>query len=138
MSTDPAETRIPVRILIAKCGLDGHDRGARVVARALMEAGMEVIYTGIRRTPEEVVAAAVQEDVDIIGVSSLSGGHMSHVTRLLELLEREGLGDIPVLLGGIIPTEDAEALRDMGVAEIFPPGTSTVEVVEKVRGLARR
>jgi methylmalonyl-CoA mutase C-terminal domain/subunit len=121
-----------VKVLVAKLGLDGHDRGAKVVARALRDAGMEVIYTGIRQTPEQVVAAALQEDVDIIGVSILSGAHISLMRRLMELLRNEGAGDIPVFLGGTIPIPDVPKLRNMGVREVFLPGTSLGRILESI------
>jgi methylmalonyl-CoA mutase C-terminal domain/subunit len=118
-----------LRILIAKPGLDGHDRGAKVIARALRDAGMEVIYTGLRQTPEMIAEAALQEDVDAIGLSILSGAHMALVPRVLELLEAQGQAGLPVLLGGIIPDEDIPALRQRGVSAIFGPGTTTDTVV---------
>ncbi|MCX6072183.1 MAG: cobalamin B12-binding domain-containing protein [Chloroflexi bacterium] len=118
-----------LRILIAKPGLDGHDRGAKVIARALRDAGMEVIYTGLRQTPEMIAEAALQEDVDAIGLSILSGAHMALVPRVLELLKAQGQAGLPVLLGGIIPDEDIPALRQLGVSAIFGPGTTTDTVV---------
>ena len=127
----------PVRVLVAKVGLDGHDRGAKVVARALRDGGMEVVYTGLHRTPEQVVAAAVQEDVDVIGVSLLSGAHMTLVPRLLELLKAQGADDIAVVVGGVIPDEDVRALKRMGVAEILLQDTPPNVIVETVRRLVR-
>ncbi len=129
-----------IKVLVAKLGLDGHDRGAKVVARALRDAGFEVIYTGIRQTPEQVVEAAIQEDVDVIGVSILSGAHMTLMKRLMELLREYGAEDIPVFLGGTIPIPDIEPIKRMGVREVFLPGTSLKEIVEMVRqaGLERR
>ena len=124
------------KVLVAKLGIDGHDRGAKVIARALRDAGFEVIYTGIRQTPEQVVYAAIQEDVDVIGVSLLSGAHIHHMKRLLEKLREAGADDIPVVLGGTIPLPDIEPLKKMGVREIFLPGTSLKEIIEKVRRLA--
>lgn len=124
------------KVLVAKLGIDGHDRGAKVIARALRDAGFEVIYTGIRQTPEQVVYAAIQEDVDVIGVSLLSGAHIHHMKKLLEKLREAGADDIPVVLGGTIPLPDIEPLKKMGVKEIFLPGTSLKEIVEKVRKLA--
>jgi methylmalonyl-CoA mutase C-terminal domain/subunit len=118
-----------LRILIAKPGLDGHDRGAKVIARALRDAGMEVIYTGLRQTPEMIAEAALQEDVDAIGLSILSGAHMALVPRVLELLAAQGQADVPVLLGGIIPDEDIPALKQRGVSAIFGPGTTMNAVV---------
>jgi methylmalonyl-CoA mutase C-terminal domain/subunit len=118
-----------LRILIAKPGLDGHDRGAKVIARALRDAGMEVIYTGLRQTPEMIAEAALQEDVDAIGLSVLSGAHMALVPRVFELLAAQGQAGVPVLLGGIIPNEDIPVLRERGVTAIFGPGTTTDAVV---------
>src|SRR5438445_11707736 len=109
----------PGRVLVAKLGLDGHDRGAKVVARALRDGGMEVVYTGLHRTPEQVVAAAVQEDVDVIGVSLLSGAHMTLVPRLLQLLNEQGAADIAVVVGGVVPDEDVAELKKLGAAEVF-------------------
>jgi methylmalonyl-CoA mutase C-terminal domain/subunit len=123
------------RVLIAKPGLDGHDRGAKVVARALRDAGMEVIYTGLRQTPEQIVAAAVQEDADIIGLSILSGAHMPICRRVLELVGERGLERVTVFVGGIIPTQDIPELKALGVAEVFLPGASTQDVVEAVERL---
>ncbi len=117
----------PYRILVAKPGLDGHDRGALVVARALRDAGFEVIYTGLRRTPEEIVEAALQEDVEAVGISILSGAHRPLVRRILEGLSERGLADVPVFVGGLIPDRDVGHLREMGVAEIFGPDTPTAE-----------
>lgn len=122
-----------IRILIAKPGLDGHDRGAKVIARALRDAGMEVIYTGLRQTPEQIVAAAVQEDVDCIGLSILSGAHMTLFPRVLELMRAQGLDDVILFGGGIIPDEDVPKLKEIGVAEIFTPGASTQAVIEYLR-----
>ena len=122
-----------LRVLIAKPGLDGHDRGAKVIARALRDAGMEVIYTGLRQTPEMIAEAALQEDVNAVGLSILSGAHMALVPRVLELLKEQGQGDVPVLIGGIIPSEDVSLLEELGVKGIFGPGTSMNAVVEAVR-----
>lgn len=122
-----------IRVLVAKPGLDGHDRGAKVIARALRDAGMEVIYTGLRQTPEMVVEAALQEDVDVIGLSILSGAHMALVPRILELLHESDMGDVPVFLGGIIPNDDIPNLKELGVAEVFGPGTSTEAIVASIR-----
>ena len=126
-----------LRVLIAKPGLDGHDRGAKVIARALRDAGMEVIYTGLRQTPEMVAEAALQEDVDAVGLSILSGAHLALTPRVLELMRANGQGDVPVFVGGIIPDDDAEALRAMGVAAVFGPGTPMSAVVEAVRQAAQ-
>ena len=122
-----------IRVLIAKPGLDGHDRGAKVVARALRDAGMEVIYTGLRQTPEMIVEAALQEDVDVIGLSILSGAHMALVPRVFELLRAEGLDDVVVLVGGIIPDEDVPTLHEMGVSAVFGPGTNTGDTIAHIR-----
>jgi len=121
-----------IRVLVAKPGLDGHDRGAKVIARALRDAGMEVIYTGLRQTPEMIVEAALQEDVDVVGLSILSGAHMALVPRVLELLRAEGLNDVLVLIGGIIPDDDAPALLEMGVSGVFGPGTNTQDIVQHI------
>jgi methylmalonyl-CoA mutase C-terminal domain/subunit len=122
-----------IRVLIAKPGLDGHDRGAKVIARALRDAGMEVIYTGLRQTPEMIAEAALQEDVDVVGLSILSGAHMSLVPRILELLRTNGQTEVKVFVGGIIPEEDIPALKAMGVVGVFGPGASTETVIEAVR-----
>lgn len=127
-----------VRILIAKPGLDGHDRGAKVVARALRDAGFEVIYSGLRQTPEMIAETALQEDVDLVGLSILSGAHMTLFPRILKLLQEKGLGGIPVLAGGIIPDEDVPALKEMGIARIFGPGTSTQEIVKSINQILKR
>ncbi len=122
-----------VRILIAKPGLDGHDRGAKVVARALRDAGFEVIYTGLHQTPEMIVTAAIQEDVDAIGLSILSGAHMALFPRILELLRQRGGEDIVVFAGGVIPDDDVPVLKEMGIREVFTPGTSLAQIVDWVR-----
>jgi methylmalonyl-CoA mutase C-terminal domain/subunit len=119
-----------IRVLIAKPGLDGHDRGAKVVARALRDAGMEVIYTGLHQTPEMIAAAAIQEDVDVVGLSCLSGAHMTLFPRVVELLREKGAGDILVTAGGIIPDEDVPKLKEAGIAATFGPGTSLEEIIE--------
>ena len=118
-----------IRVVIAKPGLDGHDRGAKVIARALRDAGMEVVYTGLRQTPEQIVAAAAQEDVNAIGLSILSGAHLPICRKVVELLQARGMADVRVFLGGIIPAQDIPELKAMGVAEVFLPGTSTVDVI---------
>ncbi len=123
----------PIRVLIAKPGLDGHDRGAKVLARALRDAGMEVVYTGLRQTPEQIAATATQEDVHVVGLSCLSGAHLELFPRVVQLLREQGADDIVVLGGGTIPAEDISALRELGVEEVFTPGTSMHEVVEFVR-----
>jgi methylmalonyl-CoA mutase C-terminal domain/subunit len=122
-----------IRVIVGKAGLDGHDRGAKVVARALRDAGVEVIYTGLHQTPEQIVAAAIQEDVDAVGLSILSGAHMTLFGRVVELLRERDASDIVVFGGGIIPDADVEELTRMGVAKIFTPGASTTEVVDWVR-----
>src|SRR5947199_7818562 len=122
-----------IRVLVAKPGLDGHDRGAKVIVRALRDAGMEVIYTGIRQTPEMIATAALQEDVDVVGLSILSGAHMTLVPRITKLLNERGLGDVLVTVGGIIPDDDVPALREAGVAEIFGPGTTIAQVATYLR-----
>ena len=122
-----------IRVLIAKPGLDGHDRGAKVIARALRDAGMEVIYTGLRQTPEMIAAASVQEDVDVIGLSILSGAHNTLAPRLMELLREKGMHDVTVLIGGIIPDADVPALKQAGIAEVFLPGTPTQAIVDFIR-----
>ena len=122
-----------IRVLIAKPGLDGHDRGAKVIARALRDAGMEVIYTGLRQTPEMIASAAVQEDVDVIGLSILSGAHNALCPRLMELLREKGMNDVTVLIGGIIPEGDIPGLKKTGIAEVFLPGTSTQDIVDFIR-----
>ena len=127
-----------IRVLIAKPGLDGHDRGAKIIARALRDAGMEVIYTGLRQTPEMIASAAVQEDVDVIGLSTLSGAHNTLVPQLLDLLRQKGMSEVTVLLGGTIPEADIAGLKKAGVAEIFLPGTPTQNIVDFVRQRATR
>jgi methylmalonyl-CoA mutase C-terminal domain/subunit len=122
-----------IRVLVAKPGLDGHDRGAKVIARALRDAGMEVIYTGLRQTPEMIAAAALQEDVDAVGVSILSGAHNTLCPRIVSLLRANGMDDCLVLVGGIVPQEDIGRLKEQGVAEIFLPGTSTEDIVKFLR-----
>jgi methylmalonyl-CoA mutase C-terminal domain/subunit len=121
-----------IRVLIAKPGLDSHDRGAKVVARALRDAGMEVIYTGLRQTPEQIVETALQEDVDVIGLSILSGAHKTIFPRIMELLKQQGLTDVMIFAGGIIPEEDTTELKKLGIKEIFGPGTSTGTIIQYV------
>ncbi len=123
----------PTKVLIAKAGLDGHERGALVVAMGLRDAGMEVVYTGIRNTPEQIVAAAVQEDVDVIGLSSLSGGHMAQFSRVMKLLKREKIKGVLVFAGGIIPDEDVRKLKKLGIKEVFGPGSSLASIAEFVK-----
>ena len=122
-----------IRVLIAKPGLDGHDRGAKIIARALRDAGMEVIYTGLRQTPEMIASAAAQEDVDVIGLSILSGAHNTICPRLMELLREKGMSEVTVLVGGIIPEADISSLKQAGIAAIFLPGTSTQQIVDFIR-----
>jgi methylmalonyl-CoA mutase, C-terminal domain len=126
-------TERKIRVLVAKPGLDGHDRGAKVIARALRDAGMEVIYTGLRQTPEMIAAAALQEDVDAVGVSILSGAHNTLCPRIVQLLREQGMDDCLVLVGGIVPQTDLAKLKQLGVAEIFLPGTSTEDIVKFLR-----
>jgi len=125
-----------IRVLVAKPGLDGHDRGAKVIARALRDAGMEVIYTGLRQTPEMIVNAALQEDVQVIGLSILSGAHNAIVPRVIELLKQNRMEDVLLIVGGIIPDQDLEALKKAGVAAVFQPGTSMEEIVQFIRANA--
>ena len=124
----------PLRILVAKPGLDGHDRGAKIIARALRDAGMEVIYTGLHQTPEQIVETAIQEDADAVGISILSGAHMTLVPRILDGLKANGAEDVLVVVGGTIPREDSEELKQRGVAEVFTPGAPTSEIVDFLRG----
>ncbi len=131
-------SQAPIRVVIAKPGLDGHDRGAKVIARALRDAGMEVIYTGLRQTPAQIVAAVVQEDADVLGLSILSGAHNQIFPEILRLLKEQGAGDVPVFAGGIIPDTDIPGLKAAGIHEIFQPGTSTDDVVDFIRQAAAR
>ena len=127
-----------IRVVIAKPGLDGHDRGAKVIARALRDAGMEVIYTGLRQTPEQIVSAALQEDADVIGLSILSGAHMHICPRVIDLLKERGLDDVLVVVGGIIPDMDVPKLKEAGVAGVFLPGTPMQDIVDFIAGHARQ
>ena len=127
------ETNRPLRVLVAKVGLDGHDRGAKVIATALRDAGMEVIYTGLRQTPEMVVSAALQEDVDAIGISILSGAHMTVFPKIIRLMKEKGMDDVLLTGGGIIPEDDMQALQEMGVGRLFPPGTPTADIAGYIR-----
>jgi methylmalonyl-CoA mutase C-terminal domain/subunit len=127
----------PIKVLIAKPGLDGHDRGAKVLARGLRDEGFEVVYTGLRQTPEMVVSAALQEDVDVVGLSILSGAHMTLLPKITRLLKEQGLDDVLVTAGGIIPDDDVPALKEAGVAEVFGPGTTIAEVADYLRTNAR-
>ena len=137
-TTDTAEdkpaSRRKIRVVVAKPGLDGHDRGAKIIARALRDAGMEVIYTGLHQTPEQIAETVIQEDAHAVGLSILSGAHMTLVPRISKLLEEQGAGDVVLVVGGTIPKEDVTELKQLGVAEIFTPGASTQEIVEFVRG----
>jgi methylmalonyl-CoA mutase, C-terminal domain len=127
------QNKRPIRVLVAKVGLDGHDRGAKVIAAALRDAGMEVIYTGLRQTPEMVVAAAMQEDVDAIGVSILSGAHMTVFPKIIDQMKAKGMDDVLLTGGGIIPEDDMAALNGMGVGQLFPPGTATATISDYIR-----
>lgn len=128
----------PIRVLVAKVGLDGHDRGAKVIATALRDAGMEVIYTGLRQTPEMVVMAALQEDVDAIGISILSGAHMTVFPKVFSLMKEKGMNDVLLTGGGIIPEEDMNALQQQGVGKLFPPATSTTQIAEYITGWVKK
>lgn len=123
----------PIRVLVAKCGLDGHDRGAKIIASSLRDAGMEVIYTGLRQTPEMIVNAALQEDVDAIGISILSGAHMSVFGRIIDLMKAREMNDVLLTGGGIIPDEDMETLKAMGTGQLFAPGTNTADIASYIR-----
>jgi methylmalonyl-CoA mutase C-terminal domain/subunit len=131
----PTEKKI--RVVVAKPGLDGHDRGAKIIARALRDAGMEVIYTGLHQTPEQIVETVIQEDADAVGLSILSGAHMTLVPRVMELLREQGADDVVVTLGGTIPSDDVKELKELGVAEVFTPGASTEQAVEFIRNAVR-
>jgi len=133
----PAASEKKIRVVVAKPGLDGHDRGAKIIARALRDAGMEVIYTGLHQTPEQIVETVIQEDADAVGLSILSGAHMTLVPRVMELLREQGADDVVVTLGGTIPSEDVKELKELGVAEVFTPGASTQEAVDFIRGAVR-
>ena len=133
----PAGNGRKIRVVVAKPGLDGHDRGAKIIARALRDAGMEVIYTGLHQTPEQIVATVIQEDADAIGLSILSGAHMTLVPRISDLLKEQGAEDVVLVVGGTIPNDDIPELKKLGVAEIFTPGASTDEIVEFIRGAVR-
>ena len=128
----------PVRVLVAKVGLDGHDRGAKIIATSLRDAGMEVIYTGLRQTPEMVVQAALQEDVDALGISILSGAHMTVFPKIIELMKQKGMEDVLLTGGGIIPEEDMRALQKLGVGKLFPPGTNTHDIADYIRDWVSR
>ena len=126
-----------IRVLVAKPGLDGHDRGAKIIARALRDAGMEVIYTGLHQTPEQIVATVIQEDADAVGLSILSGAHMTLVPKVVELLRGEDADDVVVTVGGTIPTDDIAELKELGVAEVFTPGAPTSQIIEFIQGAVR-
>jgi methylmalonyl-CoA mutase C-terminal domain/subunit len=130
---DQSEGGRKIRVVVAKPGLDGHDRGAKIIARALRDAGMEVIYTGLHQTPEQIAATVIQEDADAVGLSILSGAHMTLVPRVVELLREEGIEDVVLTVGGTIPADDAPELKKLGVAEVFTPGASTDEIVDFIR-----
>lgn len=132
-----ATTDRKIRVVVAKPGLDGHDRGAKIIARALRDAGMEVIYTGLHQTPEQIVETVIQEDADAVGLSILSGAHMTLVPRILELLREQGIEDVVVTVGGTIPAEDIEELKALGVAEVFTPGASAQSAIDFIRGAVR-
>ena len=134
----PAQNQRRIRVIVAKPGLDGHDRGAKVIARALRDAGMEVIYTGLRQTPEQIATAALQEDADVIGLSILSGAHTTIVPKLMALLNERGMDDVLVVLGGIIPDVDVPAMKALGVAAVFQPGASLESIVEFIRSHVRK
>ena len=130
----PPTTEKKIRVVVAQPGLDGHDRGAKVIARALRDAGMEVIYTGLHQTPEQIVATVIQEDADAVGLSILSGAHMTLVPRVVELLREEGVDDVVVTVGGTIPADDIDELKRLGIAEVFTPGATTQEIVDFIQG----
>jgi methylmalonyl-CoA mutase C-terminal domain/subunit len=130
-------TEKKIRVVVAKPGLDGHDRGAKIIARALRDAGMEVIYTGLHQTPEQIVETVIQEDADAVGLSILSGAHMTLVPRIMELLSQQGIDDVIVTLGGTIPSQDIAELKGLGVAEVFTPGAPTQEAVDFIRSAVR-
>jgi methylmalonyl-CoA mutase, C-terminal domain len=130
-------TEKKIRVVVAKPGLDGHDRGAKIIARALRDAGMEVIYTGLHQTPEQIVETVIQEDADAVGLSILSGAHMTLVPRVVALLREQGVDDVVVTLGGTIPSDDVKELKELGVAEVFTPGASTEQAVEFIRNAVR-
>lgn len=133
MQDNDSSTGRPIRVLVAKPGLDGHDRGAKVIARALRDSGMEVIYTGIRQSPQMITQAAAQEDVDVIGMSILSGAHLEILPEIMELLREQGMDDVIVVVGGIIPEVDRQPLNDLGISEVFGPGTTTGSIVEFIQ-----
>lgn len=127
-----------IKVIVAKLGLDGHDRGAKVIARALKDAGMEVVYTGLRQTPEQIVKTAIQEDADVIGISILSGAHLELIPKVIEIMRKNNLNDVGLVVGGVIPPEDIPKLKNLGVDDVFLPGSSLKEVAEKVRQVAEK
>jgi methylmalonyl-CoA mutase C-terminal domain/subunit len=133
-----AESRRKIRVVVAKPGLDGHDRGAKIIARALRDAGMEVIYTGLHQTPEQIAATVVQEDADAVGLSILSGAHMTLVPRVVELLKEQEIEDVVITVGGTIPADDIPELKELGVAEVFTPGSSTQEIIDFIQEAVER
>ena len=133
-----AATARKIRVVVAKPGLDGHDRGAKIIARALRDAGMEVIYTGLHQTPEQIVATVIQEDADAVGLSILSGAHMTLVPRIVELLHEQGIDDVLLTVGGTIPADDIPELKRLGVAEVFTPGASTQDIIDFIQDAVRR
>ena len=136
-ASEQADTKRKIRVVVAKPGLDGHDRGAKIIARALRDAGMEVIYTGLHQTPEQIVETVIQEDADAVGLSILSGAHMTLIPRILEGLKERDADDVVVIAGGTIPGEDIQELKSLGVAEIFTPGAATQEIIDFVRNAVR-
>ena len=132
-----ASSEKKIRVVVAKPGLDGHDRGAKIIARALRDAGMEVIYTGLHQTPEQIVETVIQEDADAVGLSILSGAHMTLVPRIMELLREQGVDDVVVTVGGTIPADDVAELKQLGVAEVFTPGAATQQAIDFIRGAVR-
>jgi methylmalonyl-CoA mutase cobalamin-binding domain/chain len=136
-AADKPESRRKIRVVVAKPGLDGHDRGAKIIARALRDAGMEVIYTGLHQTPEQIAETVIQEDADAVGLSILSGAHMTLVPRVVKLLQEKQAGDVIVIVGGTIPGDDIPELKKLGIAEVFTPGASTQDIIEFVRNAVR-
>jgi methylmalonyl-CoA mutase, C-terminal domain len=136
-AADKPESRRKIRVVVAKPGLDGHDRGAKIIARALRDAGMEVIYTGLHQTPEQIAETVIQEDAHAVGLSILSGAHMTLVPRVVQLLDEKGAGDVVVIVGGTIPGDDIPELKKLGVAEVFTPGASTQDIIEFVKSTVR-
>jgi methylmalonyl-CoA mutase C-terminal domain/subunit len=135
---EKADSRRKIRVVVAKPGLDGHDRGAKIIARALRDAGMEVIYTGLHQTPEQIVETVIQEDADAVGLSILSGAHMTLIPRILELMKAKDVDDVIVIAGGTIPADDIPELKKLGVAEVFTPGASTQGIIDFVKGAVRQ